>query len=636
MRAGADRLPLCASKKQKNAPTRAHPLGAKTVHFNHLFDPVSLVRDNVVKQGLQDAGIAVHTYNADLLFEPWNVLGDDGKAFSTYDAFWERCLKSEAPPSPLPAPASLTPAPGLADLDGESVEELGLEEPAEAPSNAVLSQRWTPGEESAMKRFMQFIGAEGHLGKMDRAMLRRVVVDDGDTPSTSCLSAFLHYGEISARDVWQGLQGAHVSEVARAAWARQLGFREYSRYLTFHYPFTRERSLLENLRALPWCHDQNLFKAWRQGRTGYPIVDAGMRELNATGWIHNSIRVLCASFLVKYLLLPWQWGLKYFWDSLLDADIESDVLGWQYIAGCLPDGVPFDELPDPHAEGLKLDPQGRYVRRWVPELSRLPSECIHRPSETDCPTLEAAGVELGVTYPLPVSDETTARERVNNALEHVRSVIASGNTSEPVPYTANPIGSIDVDSANNNTGGVAGANDSGAAVNQPGAQGVASGGTTGAAVARSEGQGQEQPQPVAQQQGRRQQRVMQPPAAVEGSSLSDVLVPQVEVEASVPVLSRGAAAAATVQHGKNRLGEGAGSGAEGSGGAKDGRAARSDLAALQSGARDAMDGVAPLMTAPEGVAGNSSDSAKDAGDEPPAPKKQKVGGQHGTAPATVQ
>ena len=215
---------------------------------------------------------------------------------------------------------------------------------------------------------MQFIGAEGHLGKMDRAMLRRVVVDDGDTPSTSCLSAFLHYGEISARDVWQGLQGAHVSEVARAAWARQLGFREYSRYLTFHYPFTRERSLLENLRALPWCHDQNLFKAWRQGRTGYPIVDAGMRELNATGWIHNSIRVLCASFLVKYLLLPWQWGLKYFWDSLLDADIESDVLGWQYIAGCLPDGVPFDELPDPHAEGLKLDPQGRYVRRWVPEL----------------------------------------------------------------------------------------------------------------------------------------------------------------------------------------------------------------------------------------------------------------------------
>jgi hypothetical protein len=245
-------------------------------------------------------------------------------------------------------------------------------------------------------------------------------------------------------------------------------------------------------------------------------------------------------------------------------------------------------------------------------------------------------VELGVTYPLPVSDETTARERVNNALEHVRSVIASGNTSEPVPYTANPIGSIDVDSANNNTGGVAGANDSGAAVNQPGAQGVASGGTTGAAVARSEGQGQEQPQLVAQQQGRRQQRVMQPPAAVEGSSLSDVLVPQVEVEASVPVLSRGAAAAATVQHGKNRLGEGAGSGAEGSGGAKDGRAARSDLAALQSGARDAMDGVAPLMTAPEGGAGNSSDSAKDAGDEPPAPKKQKVGGQHGTAPATVQ
>jgi len=555
--------------------------GARSVHFNHLFDPVSLVRDNVVKQGLQAAGIQVHTYNADLLFEPWNVLGDDGLAFNTYDAFWAKCLSSGPPPSPLAAPERLVPPPHIAELDGETVDELGLEEPTEAPSNAVLGQRWTPGEEDAMARFQRFIGAEGQLGQLSRKVLRRVVLENGDQPTTSCLSPYMHYGEISARDVWAGLQGAQVGEVARSAWARHLGFREYSRYLTFHYPFTRERSLLENLRALPWCHDQNLFKAWRQGRTGYPIVDAGMRELSATGWIHNSIRVLCASFLVKYLLLPWQWGLKYFWDSLMDADIESDVLGWQYIAGCLPDGVPFDELPDPQAEGLRLDPEGRYVRRWVPELCRLPTVCLHRPSETDTATLEAAGVELGVTYPLPVSDETMARERISNALAHVRSVVASGN-SEPVPFTSNKMESIDVDSANDNTGGVAGASDSGAAVEMPSAGVVAA----SVGVAGSVGG-----------------------AAPRGSSMSDVLVPQVEqLEANVPVLTRRAAAAATVQHGKN--------------------ATSAEMAALQDKAT--IDGQTPAIAA-EGGGGNSSDSAQE-GDEVEAPPTKKPRVQSKAAP----
>ena len=176
--------------------------------------------------------------------------------------------------------------------------------------------------------------------------------------------------------VREGLPNAHDSV---AQFVRSLGFREYSRYLCFNFPFTHERPLLANLKHFPWRVDEGLFKAWRQGRTGHPLVDAGMRELWATGWQHNRIRVVTSSFCVKYLQLPWRWGVKYFWDTLLDADLESDVLGWQYISGSLPDGHELDRMDDPEEVGYKYDPDGEYVRRWVPELTRLPTEWIHHP-----------------------------------------------------------------------------------------------------------------------------------------------------------------------------------------------------------------------------------------------------------------
>lgn len=229
-----------------------------------------------------------------------------------------------------------------------SIEELGLENESEKPSNALLRRAWTPGWTNANKALAEFV--EQQLLEYSK---NRVKVGGN---STSLLSPYLHFGELSVRKVFHSVQmkqllwaneGNSCGLESAKMFLRAIGFREYSRYLCFNFPFTHERPLLSNLKYFPWNSDQALFKAWRQGQTGYPLVDAGMRELWATGWTHNRMRVIVATFCVKVLLLPWRWGMKYFWDTLLDADLECDILGWQYISGSLPDGHDLHRLDDP-------------------------------------------------------------------------------------------------------------------------------------------------------------------------------------------------------------------------------------------------------------------------------------------------
>lgn len=229
-----------------------------------------------------------------------------------------------------------------------SIEELNLEDESEKSSNALLGRGWSPGWSNADKTLTEFI--EHHLLNYSKNRLKV----EGN--STSLLSPYLHFGELSVRKVLRSVRMKHlswtkegnsVSEESVDLFLKAIGLREYSRYLCFNYPFSHERSLLGNLKHFPWHADHAHFKVWRQGRTGYPLVDAGMRELWATGWIHNRIRVIVSSFAVKFLLLPWKWGMKYFWDALLDADLESDILGWQYISGSLPDGQELDRLDSP-------------------------------------------------------------------------------------------------------------------------------------------------------------------------------------------------------------------------------------------------------------------------------------------------
>ncbi|ESQ44711.1 hypothetical protein EUTSA_v10003169mg [Eutrema salsugineum] len=396
--------------------------GATKLVFNHLYDPVSLVRDHTVKEKLVEIGITVQSYNGDLLYEPWEIYSEKGQPFTSFSVYWKKCLDLSIESVSLPPPWRLIPTTSATLMVGTcSIDELGLENEAEKPSNALLTKAWSPGWSNADRILSEFI--EKHL--IDYSKNNKKVA--GNT--TSLLSPYLHSGEISVRRVFQCVRMKQIvwardknltGEESAKLYLRSLGLREYSRYICFNFPFTHERSLLSHLRFFPWDSDVDKFKAWRQGRTGYPLVDAGMRELWATGWIHNRIRVIVSSFAVKFLLLPWKWGMKYFWDTLMDADLECDILGWQYISGSLPDGHELDRLDNPELQGAKYDPEGDYVRQWIPELARLPKEWIHHPWDAPVYVLRASGVELGSNYAKPIVDLDTARELLAKAILRTR------------------------------------------------------------------------------------------------------------------------------------------------------------------------------------------------------------------------
>ncbi|KAM6543899.1 hypothetical protein CsatB_008346 [Cannabis sativa] len=391
--------------------------GAKQILFNHLYDPLSLVRDHRAKEVLTSQGIVVRSFNADLLYEPWEVNDDQGRPFTTFTSFWERCLSMPYDPeSPLLPPKRIISG----DVSRCRPDTLVFEDDSEKGSNALLARAWSPGWSSADKALTNFIN--GPLIEYAKNHKK------ADSATTSLLSPHLHFGEVSVRKVF------HLVRIKQVLWANEgnkageesvnlflksIGLREYSRYMSFNHPYSHERPLLGHLKFFPWVVNEDYFKAWRQGRTGYPLVDAGMRELWATGWLHDRIRVVVSSFFVKVLQLPWRWGMKYFWDTLLDADLESDALGWQYISGTLPDGREFDRIDNPQFEGYKFDPHGEYVRRWLPELSRLPTEWIHHPWNAPESVLQAAGIELGLNYPLPIVGIDAAKARLEEALSEM-------------------------------------------------------------------------------------------------------------------------------------------------------------------------------------------------------------------------
>ncbi|XAR62154.1 Deoxyribodipyrimidine photo-lyase [Bertholletia excelsa] len=403
--------------------------GATQLFFNHLYDPLSLVRDHRAKEILTAKGIAVRSFNADLLYEPWEVNDDKGQPFTTFAAFWERCLSMPYDPeAPLLPPKRITSG----DVSRCPSDAIVFEDESEQGSNALLARAWSPGWSNADKALTNFInGALIEYSKNRRK---------ADSATTSFLSPHLHFGEVSVRKVF------HLVRIKQVLWANEgnkageesvnlflksIGLREYSRYLSFNHPYSHERPLLGHLKFFPWIVDEGYFKAWRQGRTGYPLVDAGMRELWATGWLHDRIRVVVSSFFVKVLQLPWRWGMKYFWDTLLDADLESDALGWQYISGTLPDGRELDRIDNPQFEGYKFDPNGEYVRRWLPELARLPTEWIHHPWNAPESVLQAAGIELGSNYPFPIIEIDAAKARLQEALSELwRLEVASRATTE--------------------------------------------------------------------------------------------------------------------------------------------------------------------------------------------------------------
>ncbi|KAG2427955.1 hypothetical protein HXX76_011942 [Chlamydomonas incerta] len=414
-------------------------LGAEAVFFNHLYDPISLMRDHDCKRGLTAAGVAHRTFNGDMLYEPWDVLDPNKQPYSTFDDFWNSVRSMPVPPPfPVSAPASMPAVP--AAVPSLTVAEVDwFFTPEQEASSDQLKFKWKPGVGGAISELEHFLSDRLQGFEHDRAKV--------DRDSTSRLSPWIHIGSISVRYIFYRVRQCQAEWLAGGAdtarscddFLQQMGYREYSRYLAFHFPFIHERSLLRHLRACPWRIDQHAFKAWRQGQTGYPIVDAAMRQLWSSGWCHNRGRVVAASFLVKDLLLPWQWGLKHYWDAQIDADLECDALGWQYVSGGMSDAHPFSYMMDLETEARRFDPDGEYVRRWLPALSRLPTEYIHAPWKAPPSVLAAADVELGCNYPLPIITRGDAKANVDYAcgvLEKSAVAPSGSDCSGRYPYRA--------------------------------------------------------------------------------------------------------------------------------------------------------------------------------------------------------
>lgn len=391
--------------------------GADAVYWNRRYEPAAIARDAAVEAELNAAGVETTSFAASLLFEPQAVKNKSGGPFQVFTPFWKHCLTLDVPePVRLPTGKIATSAGA-----GEAPRSLVLEELQLLPTvswDAGFRAAWEPGEAGAVQRLKKFVG-----GAMEH------YADERDLPGrdgTSVLSPHLHFGEISPRQIWSAVRasgkGAGVFPPSRGAqvFLKELGWREFAYHLLFHFPQTAEAPLRAEFAGFPWRSDAAQLRAWQRGQTGYPIVDAGMRQLWATGWMHNRVRMIVASFLVKHLRLSWQEGAAWFWDTLVDADLASNTLGWQWTAGCGADAAPYFRVFNPILQGAKFDPNGDYVRRWVPELARVPAEFIHEPWEAAPLELRAAGVELGRSYPFPIVGHAEGRAAALAAFESMR------------------------------------------------------------------------------------------------------------------------------------------------------------------------------------------------------------------------
>lgn len=387
--------------------------GAEAVFWNRQYAPAQIRRDEAVKRTLRAQGLHVETFNGHLLFEPWTVTRD-GTPYRVFTPFWKACVAKGVEQPTLPVP-SFTPAPGL-DRAAFAAALATLALLPRVPDWAGgLRATWQPGEKGAAAQLDRFL---------EKALTNyRTGRDFPGEPGTSRLSPHLAFGELSPRQVAARVLAVRpASDPHVAHFLSELGWREFGYHLLYHFPHTVREPLDTPWAAFPWPPlDEALLAAWQRGRTGIPLVDAGMRELWHTGWMHNRVRMNAASLLVKNGLIPWQKGERWFWDTLVDADLASNVLGWQWTAGCGADAAPYFRIFNPVLQGEKFDPNGAYVRRWVPELAKLPDRWIHQPWAAPPEVLRAAGVSLGDTYPRPVIDLAVTRARALAAYEAVKA-----------------------------------------------------------------------------------------------------------------------------------------------------------------------------------------------------------------------
>lgn len=383
-------------------PKVAAECGATHIDWSRRYAPADAVFDERLAADLTAAGYCVTVHDGFLLFDPRALRTGTGSFYKVFTPFSKACFAAPPPAPPVPAPARIKAGPPVGSL---SLAELSLV-PAKARWPQGLADAWRMDEDAAHALLRAFLA--------DKLAGYKTLRDRPDLDATSRLSPYLRFGLISPRQVWH----AAMRKTGAEKFLSEVLWREFSWHLLGNIPDFTEQPWQKSFAAFPWRADAPALAAWQRGRTGYPIVDAAMRQLWQTGWMHNRARMIVASFLVKDLLIDWREGAAWFMDTLIDADIGNNTAGWQWVAGCGADAAPYFRVFNPVLQGQKFDPDGAYVRRFVPELAKLPMAFIHEPWKAPAAVLAQAGIRLGDTYPVPLIDHGFARKRALAALKN--------------------------------------------------------------------------------------------------------------------------------------------------------------------------------------------------------------------------
>mmetsp|Transcript_10491 Transcript_10491/g.32066 ORF Transcript_10491/g.32066 Transcript_10491/m.32066 type:complete len:796 (-) Transcript_10491:71-2458(-) len=405
---------------------------ADTIYWHRRYSSSCVVKEEALRRELIDSGIDAQSLKSELLVEPWEL----ESKFTVLHDYMKAWMNVPPPPMPVPEPAPLSDY----DRDEEtpvssmSTEQLGLTGSKER--DLAMSQVWEPGSATAVSKLCQFL--ENSFRCFGEGRCRR------DLYGTSKLSPHVQFGEVSPRQIYHSIrqklargdgtenttdEGVDRLVAASRAFLKNLCLREFAHHLLYYHPNATNAPLVPEFAVFPWSQETSQLACWESARTGYPLVDAAMRELQKTGWVHNILRFLLASFLTKYILLPWQYGVTRFYNLLVDGDLTSNVVGWQWSCGCNSDSFPISSLFNPVALAKKKDPTGFYVRKWLPELVKLPDKYIHCPWRASPAVLRDAGIVLGTTYPAPIVSASFARQRARKALLFMRGVLNSHKPS---------------------------------------------------------------------------------------------------------------------------------------------------------------------------------------------------------------
>lgn len=379
----------------------------EAVYWNRLYDPESIHRDQAIKTSLKEQAINVQSFNSSLLNEPWTIKNQQGDYFKVFTPYWKHCLKQFK----QIAACMINKWPKSISSNTKTLEEWALL-PTKPNWASQFNTYWAPGETGGHQKLNAFIATKIEHYKENRNF--------PSIDATSMLSPHLHFGEIGPWQIYRQTimyQMQHPETLEQSDhFLSELGWREFSYYLLYHFPKLSSQNFKSVFDAFPWQQDLGAFQKWKKGETGYPIVDAGMRELWLTGGMHNRVRMIVASFLIKNLFIDWREGAKWFDDCLLDADIASNYASWQWVAGSGADAAPYFRIFNPILQGEKFDPDGEYVKKWVPELKHVHAKWIHQPWVAP---LGALPIQLGLDYPLPMVNHQETR---NKALEYYQGL----------------------------------------------------------------------------------------------------------------------------------------------------------------------------------------------------------------------